>query len=175
MREAVEERRTRREADLEPAAEMRGVRVVLLDTAFLVDVVTGDDGAVEKARDLEPDLGQQRLSAMTLLEHYYGATRSNQSEAERERRGNVPASKPVHPADTAVMHQAGRLAGEPMTDDTAAGDGDVILGTTADVLDGPVLPGTSTTCESTVAHGDTPDAPDLETVCGVNGAVAPIY
>jgi predicted CopG family antitoxin len=52
MREAVEERRTRREEDLEAVAdEMRGGRVVLLDTAFLVDPTSGDDGAVEKARN----------------------------------------------------------------------------------------------------------------------------
>ena len=52
MREAVEERRTRREEDLEAVAdEMRGGRVVLLDTAVLVDPTSGDDGAVEKARN----------------------------------------------------------------------------------------------------------------------------
>lgn len=112
---------------------------MLLDTTFLIDLMTGDTGAVEKARELETDLVQQRLSAMTLFELYYGAARSNQSEAERERIENVLASKPVYPADTAVMRKAGRLSGELVNDGDAVGDGDVIIGATADVLEEPVL------------------------------------
>jgi hypothetical protein len=112
---------------------------VLLDTAFLIDLMNGDEDAVEKARELETDLVQQRLSAMTLFELYYGAARSNQSEAEREKIENVLASKPVHPADTAVMRKAGKLSGELMNDGNAVGDGDVIIGATADVLEEPVL------------------------------------
>jgi hypothetical protein len=112
---------------------------VLLDTAFLIDLMNGDDGAVEKARELETNLIQQRLSAMTLFELYYGAARSTQSEAEREKIENVLASKPVHPADSAVMRKAGRLSGELVNDGDAVDDGDVILGATADVLEEPVL------------------------------------
>jgi hypothetical protein len=112
---------------------------VLLDTAFLIDLMNGDDGAVEKARELETNLIQQRLSAMTLFELYYGAARSTQSEAEREKIENVLASKPVHPADSAVMRKAGRLSGELVNDGNAVDDGDVIIGATADVLEEPVL------------------------------------
>jgi hypothetical protein len=112
---------------------------VLLDTTFLIDLMNGDDGAVEKARELESDLVQQRLSSMTLFELYYGAARSNQSEAEREKIESVLASKPVYPADSAVMRKAGRLSGELMNDGNAVGDGDVIIGATADVLEEPVL------------------------------------
>lgn len=112
---------------------------MLLDTAFLIDVMNGDDGAVEKARELESELIQQRLSAMTLFELYYGAARSTQSDAERDVIENVLASKPVYPADTAVMRKAGRLAGELVNDGDAVGDGDVIIGATADVLEEPVL------------------------------------
>ena len=112
---------------------------MLLDTAFLIDLMNGDEGAVEKARELETNLVQQRLSAMTLLEVYYGAARSKQSAAEREKIENVLASKPVHPADTAVMRKAGRLSGERMNDGNAVADGDVIIGATADVLEEPVL------------------------------------
>jgi len=112
---------------------------VLLDTAFLIDLMNGDEEAVEKARELESNLVQQRLSAMTLFELYYGAARSNKSETERERIESVLASKPVYPADTAVMRKAGSLSGELMNDGDAVGDGDVIIGATADVLEEPVL------------------------------------
>ena len=112
---------------------------MLLDTAFLIDLMNGDDGAVEKARELERDLVQQRLSAMTLFELYYGIGRAAQSEAEREQVEAVLSSKPIHPADTAVMRKAGRMAGELANDGTPVGDGDVIVAATAAVVEEPVL------------------------------------
>jgi predicted nucleic acid-binding protein len=112
---------------------------VLLATSFLLDLMNGGDGAVEKARELEENLVQQRLSAMTLFELQYGVTRSNRSDAERDRLENVLASKPIHPADTAVMRKAGRLAGQLANDGNAVADGDVIIGATAEIVDEPVL------------------------------------
>ncbi|MFW5949487.1 MAG: type II toxin-antitoxin system VapC family toxin [Halolamina sp.] len=112
---------------------------MLLDTAYLIDLMNGDDAAVEKARKLERDLVQQRLSAMTLFELSYGIGRAAQSEAEREQVEAVLSSKPIQPADTAVMRKAGRLAGELATAGTPVGDGDVIIAATAAVVDEPVL------------------------------------
>lgn len=112
---------------------------MLLDTAFLIDLLNGDDGAVRKARELEKGLVQQRISSMTLFELYYGVGRSNQADAEREKIESVLASKPVHPADTAIMRKAGRLAGELASDGEPVDDGDVIIGATAAVVDEPVL------------------------------------
>jgi tRNA(fMet)-specific endonuclease VapC len=111
----------------------------LLDTSFLIDLMNGDDPAVEKARELETDLVQQRLSAMTLFELSYGIARAVDAEPERERAETVLASKPIHPADTAVMRKAGRLAGDLQNEGTPVGDSDVIVGATAAVLDEPVL------------------------------------
>jgi hypothetical protein len=112
---------------------------VLLDTTFLIDLMRGDDDAVEKATELETDLVQQRISTMTLFELYYGVARSNQSEAEQETVEEILASKPAHPADTAVMRKAGRLSGDLANEGTPVGDGDVIIAATADVVDEPVL------------------------------------
>jgi len=112
---------------------------VLLDTSFLIDLMNGDEDAVEKARELETDLVQQRLSSMTLFELYYGIARATDSGSERETVENVLASKPIHPADTAVMRKAGRLSGELHNEGTPVGDGDVIIGATADVVEEPVL------------------------------------
>lgn len=115
------------------------VRRVLLDTSFLIDLMNGDEDAIAKARELEANLIQQRLSSMTLFELYYGIERSNQSEAEREKVENVLSSKPVHPADTAVMRKAGRLSGQLVNKGNTVDDGDVVIGATADVVDEPVL------------------------------------
>lgn len=112
---------------------------MLLDTTFLIDLMRGDEDAVEKARELEWDLVQQRLSSMTLFELYYGIERSNQPNAEREEVQAVLESKPVHDADGSVMRKAGRLAGGLANEGTPVGDGDVIIAATADVVDEPVL------------------------------------
>jgi predicted nucleic acid-binding protein len=112
---------------------------VLLDTSFLIDLMNGDEGAIETAREMEQNLVQQRLSSMTLFELTYGIARATESETERENVEQVLASKPVQPADTAVMRTAGRLAGELQNDGTPIGDGDVIIGATADVVGEPVL------------------------------------
>jgi predicted nucleic acid-binding protein len=112
---------------------------VLLDTTFLIDLMRGDEDAIEKAEELSANLVQQRISSMTLFELEYGATRSVQTETERERIENVLASKPVHPADTAVMQKAGRLSAELENEGTPVADGDVIIGATAEVLEEPVL------------------------------------
>lgn len=112
---------------------------MLLDTSFLIDLMNGDEDAVEKARTLENNLIQQRISSMTLFELYYGIARAIDSEAEREKVETILASKPTYPADTAVMRKAGRLSGELQNDGTPVGDGDVIIGATADVVEEPVL------------------------------------
>lgn len=112
---------------------------MLLDTSFLIDLMRGDDAAVEKARVLEEDLVQQRLSSMTLFELYYGVARATDSGQERERVEEVLGSKPVHPADTAVMRKGGRLAGELANEGTPIDDGDVIIGATSTIVDEPVL------------------------------------
>jgi predicted nucleic acid-binding protein len=112
---------------------------VLLDTAFLIDLMNGDEGAVQKARELEQDLVQQRISSMTLFELCYGISRAADSDAERETVERVLASKPIHPADTAVMRKAGGLSGELQNDGTPVGDADAIIAATADVVEEPVL------------------------------------
>ena len=112
---------------------------MLLDTSFLIDLMRGDDAAVEAARELEDGLVQQRISAMTLFECYYGVTRAIDPEDERERIETVLASKPIHPADTAVRRKAGRLAGELANEGLSVDDGDVVIGATAAVVDEPVL------------------------------------
>jgi len=101
--------------------------------------MNGDEDAVRKARELEEDLVQQRLSSMTLFELYYGIERAIDSAAEREKVEHVLSTKPTHPADTAIMRKAGRISGELQNDGTPVGDGDVIIGATATAVDEPVL------------------------------------
>jgi predicted nucleic acid-binding protein len=112
---------------------------VILDTSFLIDLMNGDDGAIQRTREMEANFVQQRLSSMTLFELYYGVPLSTEPETERETIEQVLTSKPIHPADTAVMREAGRLAGELQNEGTPIDDGDVIVGATAEVVAEPVL------------------------------------
>jgi len=112
---------------------------VLFDTTFLIDLMRGDEDAVERMRELEAQLVSQRLSAMTLFELYYGVARSNQPDDERETVERVLATKPVQPADTAVMRRAGYISGELENEGRAVADGDVVIGATAQVADETVL------------------------------------
>ncbi|WP_135853878.1 type II toxin-antitoxin system VapC family toxin [Halorussus salinus] len=112
---------------------------MLFDTAFLIDLMRGDEAAVERMCELESQFVRQRISAMTLFELYYGVARSNQPDDERETVEKVLETKPVQPADTAVMRRAGRVSGELENDGTPVADGDVIIGATALTVDEAVL------------------------------------
>ena len=112
---------------------------MLLDTSFLIDLMDGDPAAVEKAEEIERNLIQQRLSSMTLFELYYGVSRSDRSEQERRQVESVLASKPVHPADTAVMRKAGALSGRLANEGSPVDDGDVVIAATADIVGELVL------------------------------------
>lgn len=108
---------------------------MLFDTTFLVDLTRGDDAAVERTRELEAQFVRQRVSAMTLFELYYGVARSNPPDDERETVERVLSTKPVQPADTAVMRRAGYVSGELENHGEAVADGDVVIGATALVTD----------------------------------------
>src|SRR6056297_3446601 len=111
---------------------------MLFDTTFLIDLMRGDESAVKQMRELEAQFVRQRISAMTLFELYHGIARSDQSGDERKTVESVLETKPVQPADTAVMRRAGHVSGELENDGTPVADGDVIIGATALTVDEPV-------------------------------------
>lgn len=89
---------------------------MILDTAFVIDVMNGDEGATEAYREFETAGQQQYLSSITVLELYEGIARAFDSPTERERVTNVIDTRPVLPADQTVMAKAGRISGELITD-----------------------------------------------------------
>lgn len=112
---------------------------MLLDTSFFIDLMRGDEAAVDTARRLEADLVQQRVSAMTLFELHYGIAGADEPSAERERVRRVVDSKPSSPADETVTRRAGDLAGAAAADGHAVDDADAIIAATAEGLGEPVL------------------------------------
>jgi predicted nucleic acid-binding protein len=58
---------------------------VILDTAFVIDVMNDDVGATEAYREFEAAGQQQYLASVTVLELYEGIARAVDSATERER------------------------------------------------------------------------------------------
>lgn len=114
----------------------------ILETWVLIDPMCGDETMVAKTHEQEGSLVRQRSSSMTLFERYYGVTRSDHPEMERgtiETIETVLATKPVRPGHSAVTRKAGRLADELENEGTSVGDGDVVIGATAEVAEEAVF------------------------------------
>lgn len=112
---------------------------MILDTAFIIDLMGNDSGAIERYELLERERVQQKISSMTLFELYHGVQRSISSNAEQKKVMDVLDTKQIVPADAPVMRKAGRLHGQLQNDGVAIGESDCIIGSTAIVHDEPVL------------------------------------
>lgn len=84
---------------------------MILDTSFLIDVMRGDEAAVEALESLESSSVQQKVASITILELFEGVERAVDSADERRRVEEVLGSKPVVPGDLSVMERAGKLSG----------------------------------------------------------------
>lgn len=112
---------------------------MILDTAFVLDVLDGDGGAIETLKEVDSSRVQQKVSSMTVFELNQGIARADKPESERKRVLQVVESKPVVPADEAVMAKAGRIHGRLKNEGQPIGQSDCIIGATAIVEDEPVL------------------------------------
>lgn len=112
---------------------------MILDTAFVIDVMNGDEDAVETYRAFETAGQQQYLSSITVLELYEGVARAFDSETERERVRDVIDTRPVVPADRTVMAKAGRISGELITEGMAIDREDCVVAATALIEEQPVV------------------------------------
>ncbi len=112
---------------------------MILDTTFIIDLMRDDSDAVVLAESLEGDFVQQRISAMTVFELYHGIEKSMDSDDERRRVTDVIDTKPIYPADGAVMRKAGRIHGRLENRGEPIGEGDSVVAATAIVTDEPVV------------------------------------
>lgn len=85
--------------------------------------MNGDEDAIARARELEANLIQQRLSNDALRTQLrYRAVEPVRSGAREGQ--ELLSSKPVHPADKAVMRRAGRLSGQLLNEGNIVDDAD---------------------------------------------------
>ena len=114
---------------------------MLLDTAFLIDLMSGDEDALAAAKRLEESGVPQRIPAMVVYELHVGVGKTEMTDTEAEKIQAVTESRSIEslPAETAKL--AGRIDGVLRREGNRVGSHDVIIGTTARRYDKQVLTG----------------------------------
>jgi predicted nucleic acid-binding protein len=112
---------------------------MIQDTSFIVDLLRGDEHAIQLLDLIERDARPQKVSAVTVLELYEGVARSGTPETKRTQILDVLETKHVVSADHTVMRKAGRLSGSLISAGERIEREDCIIAATAMVHDEPVV------------------------------------
>jgi len=112
---------------------------MIQDTAFIIDLLRGDEDAEALLDIIEKENHPEKVSSVTVLELYEGVARSQMPESKRDRIIDVLESKHVVSADHAVMRKAGKLSGELINEGQQIEREDCIIAATALLTDEPVV------------------------------------
>ncbi len=112
---------------------------MIQDTSFLIDVLNGDDGALDRLELIERENRPEKIASITSLELYEGIEQSNRPETEKREVLQVLDSKHVVAADHRIMAQAGELSGMLISDGQRIDREDCVIAATAIREDEPVL------------------------------------
>jgi len=85
---------------------------LLTDTSFLIDLMVGNEAAVEKARIIEAKGTPLIVSAPTVFELYVGLSLSSKAEEEKTRILAVLESLPFLPLDAESSKAGGLIFGD---------------------------------------------------------------
>lgn len=114
---------------------------MIVDTSFIIDLIRGDDAAIEKAKELEEENGVLKLSAATVFELYTGVARSDKPSDEKEKVLRTIGSKQVVEADHRTMEKGGRIHGNLINKGQRVGAFDCIIAATAQLQEEELLTG----------------------------------
>lgn len=112
---------------------------MILDTDFLIDVMNSDEGALEKAVELEDRRIPQRVPLMAVYELFIGIGAGALPERERRKIRGVLEPRTVPAMTEQVAERAGIVQGELMAAGEGIGAVDAIIGATGQILEEPVL------------------------------------
>lgn len=84
---------------------------MILDTSYLIDLIQGDEEAVKKAKELEKNNINQKISSVTLFELHNGIKQSSKPKDEKEKVKEVLDSKNCIEAGEKIMRKAGKING----------------------------------------------------------------
>jgi predicted nucleic acid-binding protein len=114
---------------------------MILDTAFLIDLMDGDEEAVSTATRIESSGSPQRIPAQVVYELFVGVGYTETPESEIEKIRSVVESRPVVDTTPEIAKLAGRTNGKLKRKGRTVSTGDVIVGATARHYDEPVVTG----------------------------------
>ncbi|MFC6615119.1 type II toxin-antitoxin system VapC family toxin [Halopenitus salinus] len=117
---------------------------MILDTSFLIDLMDGDEAAIEAAREIEDANVPQKIPAQVVYELYVGVGYVEDTFREIEAIRSVLDSRPIVAVTEDVAKHAGRIDGRLRRDGNRIGQGDVRIAATAIRHDEPVVTGNPT-------------------------------
>lgn len=112
---------------------------MIQDTSFIIDVLRGNDAAVEKLSDIENRRIPQKCSSITVLELFEGIYQFEEITEERETVLDVLRTKHVIAADAELMEEAGKISGKLLREGQQIDREDCVIIATARREDEPVL------------------------------------
>jgi predicted nucleic acid-binding protein len=104
---------------------------MILDTNFLIDLIQGDEDAVQKAEELEEQNASLKVSSATIFELHTGIERSEKPERQKEKVRDVIDSKKVVPNNEKISSRAGRIHGKLVNQGERIQSFDTIVAATA--------------------------------------------
>ncbi|MDX1747385.1 MAG: PIN domain-containing protein [Halobacteriales archaeon] len=128
---------------------------MILDTSFFIDLIDGDEGAIDMARRLEDNGIPQRIPAQVVYELFVGVGYTDTPDEEVGTLEGVLAARPVVETTEAIAARAGRMDGRLRRDGVRIAVSDLIIGATGLAYDEPVV---------------TRDVEDFERIPGVDVA-----
>lgn len=81
------------------------------DTTFVIDVLQGDEGAIEMLDRIEEQHIPEKLSSITVLKIFEGIQRSDYPESDKEKVKSILTSKHIVRAGEEIMKVAGNISG----------------------------------------------------------------
>ncbi|MFH2109773.1 MAG: type II toxin-antitoxin system VapC family toxin [Candidatus Bathyarchaeota archaeon] len=85
---------------------------MLADTSFIIDLMLGDEAALQKAREIEAGNKPLMVSAPTVFELYVGLSLSRKPEEEKRKILEVLRSLPFLPLDYESSQAGGLIYGD---------------------------------------------------------------
>ncbi|ELZ41266.1 PilT protein domain protein [Halorubrum californiense DSM 19288] len=114
---------------------------MILDSSFLIDLMNGDDAAMEAAREIEERSVPQRVPAQVVYELYVGVGYSESASREVETIQSVLESRPIIDLTEDVAKHAGRIDGRLRREGSRTGQGGIKIAAAAIRHDEPVITG----------------------------------
>lgn len=116
---------------------------MILDAPFLIDLMNGDEAALQTVDQIEAAGVVQHIPTMTLQELYIGAGMSDMPAIERQNIERIADSRPIVPTTAESARDAGRIDGELRAEGQSIDIGDATIGVAPLVNAEPVVTGNS--------------------------------